>query len=102
MRVTPVTSAAILGLVADNGIGIPAAEQDRVFEKFFRASNAVRMVADGTRPGLYVAKKVLELVGGRIWFESVAGSSTTFYVALPRRGMRRQSGDISLAAKGGS
>lgn len=68
--------------VKDGGIGIPAEQQDKIFQKFFRASN-VEAKKEGTGLGLYLAKAIVEKHGGSIWFESQEGKGTTFYVALP-------------------
>lgn len=68
--------------VKDTGVGIPEAEQDKIFGKLFRASN-VRNNVDGNGFGLYVAKGAVEAQGGKIWFESTEGKGTTFFVDLP-------------------
>lgn len=70
--------------VKDSGIGIPPEEQARVFERFYRASNAVKVEANGSGLGLYIVKSVIEKHGGRIWFESKVGSGTTFYFTIPK------------------
>jgi signal transduction histidine kinase len=69
--------------VKDRGIGIPKAEQKRVFDKFFRASNVGGWPEGGTGLGLYLAKQVADLSGGKIWLESTEGSGSTFYFSLP-------------------
>ena len=69
--------------VADNGMGIPVVDQDRVFSKLFRAANAVRSVPDGTGLGLYIVKQAVAVLGGNISFTSVENMSTTFEVVLP-------------------
>jgi two-component system, OmpR family, sensor histidine kinase VicK len=69
--------------VADEGIGIPGPEQDQVFEMFHRASNASKLSTKGLGLGLFISRDIVERHGGRIWFESVTASGTTFYVALP-------------------
>lgn len=69
--------------VADTGIGIPAAEQSRIFARFFRASNAQKKETDGSGLGLFIAKRILQKYQGDIRFESTEGSGTTFYVTLP-------------------
>lgn len=68
--------------VKDSGVGIPKADQDKIFGKMFRASN-VRNAIDGNGFGLYVAKGAVEAQGGKIWFESAEGEGTTFDVELP-------------------
>lgn len=68
--------------VADKGIGIPLAEQKRIFATYYRASNAQKHDTRGTGMGLHFVKQLLELHGGRIWFESKEGEGTTFRVAL--------------------
>lgn len=84
--------------VRDGGIGIPKSAQLRVFEKFFRADNAIKIEAEGTGLGLYVVKMIMEASGGAIWFESKEGYGTTFYVMIPEEGMRAREGDRGLAA----
>ncbi|KKQ54244.1 MAG: hypothetical protein US83_C0013G0011 [Candidatus Falkowbacteria bacterium GW2011_GWC2_38_22] len=83
--------------VRDNGIGIPADVQDRIFEKFFRANNAIKSVTEGTGLGLYVSKMIVESSGGKIWFESIGDKGTTFFVKLPIAGMKEQKGERGLA-----
>ena len=82
--------------VKDNGIGIPAKDQDRVFEKLFRADNAVATDPDGTGIGLYMTKRIVESLGGKIWFESKENSGTTFFISLPA-GMPEKIGTTTLA-----
>jgi signal transduction histidine kinase len=69
--------------VEDTGIGIPEDEQRHVFERFFRASNAVRERADGSGLGLTIVKSIVEAHGGTIGFTSRAGEGTSFQVRLP-------------------
>lgn len=68
--------------VADTGMGIPKSEQGKIFGRMFRASNA-RNAIDGNGFGLFVAKGAVEAQGGKIWFESLEGQGTTFFVELP-------------------
>lgn len=82
--------------VQDYGMGIPHAERTRVFDKFFRADNAIRQETEGTGLGLYIAKKILTSSGGKIWFESLEGRGTTFFVEIPAEGMRERAG-VDLA-----
>lgn len=69
--------------VKDNGIGIPLAEQPRVFSKIFRASNAVKEVPDGTGLGLYIVQKSVQTLSGRVTFQSAENLGTTFTVQIP-------------------
>jgi len=69
--------------IKDDGIGIPKELQYRVFEKFFRAENALIQHTDGTGLGLFIAKSIVEGHKGKVWFESEENQSTTFYFSLP-------------------
>jgi signal transduction histidine kinase len=69
--------------VKDNGIGIPADEQDKIFARFFRAKNATHTVTEGSGLGLFIAQSVVKRHGGKIWFDSVENEGTTFHVLLP-------------------
>jgi len=67
--------------VEDQGIGIPARQQARIFGRFERADNARKI--DGTGLGLYICRALVEQHGGRIWFESLEDQGSTFFIALP-------------------
>jgi signal transduction histidine kinase len=69
--------------VTDHGIGIPAAFHDRVFQRFAQADSADSRKKGGTGLGLSICRTIVEEHGGRIWFDSVEGEGTTFYVELP-------------------
>ena len=87
----------ILTKVSDNGYGIPAEEQERVFGKFFRGGNIVKMDTEGNGLGLYLAKMVVDQFGGKIWFESAGeNKGTSFWFSLPITGMKPKEGDIGL------
>jgi PAS domain S-box-containing protein len=70
-------------VVRDEGIGIPAAALTRLGEAFFRAENATLLHIGGTGVGLYIAKAILVLHGGRLDVESVEGQGTTVTLLLP-------------------
>jgi len=68
--------------IEDSGPGIPADEQTRIFEKFFRASNRPQGV-EGTGLGLAIVKSVVDSHQGRVWVESKVGQGSAFVVILP-------------------
>lgn len=73
----------LLVSIKDNGIGIPKSQQARVFQRFFRAGNAVGQETEGTGLGLFISRNIIEAHKGRIWFESQEGKGTTFYFTIP-------------------
>ena len=77
--------------VKDTGIGIPLSQQNKVFNKFFRSSNVMKVDTEGTGLGLYIAKNIIEAHDGRIWFESEENKGTTFYFTIP---IRKQYGEF--------
>ena len=93
IRYTPCSGKVIVSLrqdkkeinfsIKDTGVGIPKAQQDRVFTKFFRGANVIRMETEGTGLGLFITKNIIEAHHGKIWFESKKNIGTTFYVTLP-------------------
>jgi two-component system phosphate regulon sensor histidine kinase PhoR len=68
--------------VKDTGVGIPSEEQGRVFEKFYRATNAVGG-AEGSGLGLAIVKSIVDSHQGRVWVESTVSGGSTFVVLLP-------------------
>ena len=70
-------------VVADNGIGIPAGEVEKLFAKFYRASNAQSHQTEGTGLGLYIVKQSVELLGGTINLETAENQGAKFMVRLP-------------------
>jgi signal transduction histidine kinase len=71
--------------VKDNGIGIPAGDLGRVFDRFFQVESHLTRRNTGMGLGLSVAKSTIELHGGRIWVESIEGKGSTFSFLLPLR-----------------
>jgi signal transduction histidine kinase len=69
--------------VKDTGIGVPEAEQARLFHKFFRATNARKQRPDGTGVGLFLAKRVISEHSGKMIFSSVEGQGSTFGFYIP-------------------
>ncbi|TME89020.1 MAG: GAF domain-containing protein [Chloroflexi bacterium] len=75
--------------VTDSGIGIPAADLPRIFERFSRASNVDDRRFHGMGLGLFICRGIVEEHGGRIWVESEVGKGSTFHVELPIADGRR-------------
>lgn len=71
----------LVATVSDHGIGIPKAEQGKLFDRFFRGGNVG--IVEGTGLGLSIVKKCIEMLEGEISFESEAGKGTTFHVSVP-------------------
>ncbi len=69
--------------VADTGIGIPADEQDRLFQRFFRSSTATQQAIPGTGLGLVISRAIAEAHGGTIDVTSQAGAGSCFRIELP-------------------
>jgi len=69
--------------VTDTGIGIPRAEQPRIFERFYRVDVARSREAGGTGLGLSIAKHLVEAHGGRLWVESEVGQGSKFHFSVP-------------------
>lgn len=79
-RKMPVDSCVLT--VEDNGYGIPAAEQDKIFSRFYRAENVKNKNIAGTGLGLYMVKLFVEKMGGEIWFVSEENKGTKFFVRI--------------------
>jgi two-component system phosphate regulon sensor histidine kinase PhoR len=73
----------LVATVRDTGIGIPPDEQDRIFEEFYRASNARMICPVGTGVGLVIVQRIVENYGGKIWVESEPGLGSKFTFVLP-------------------
>ncbi len=69
--------------VSDEGLGIPPAEQDRIFEKFFRLDPNLTRGVGGTGLGLYISRELVTRMAGRIWVVSDGRTGSTFFVELP-------------------
>jgi len=69
--------------VSDEGIGIPLADQERIFERFHRVDNRLARQAPGTGLGLFLVRAVVEAHRGRVWVDSSPGAGSVFWVELP-------------------
>ena len=77
------SAGAVCFHVRDEGLGIPADEQARIFEKFYRLDPEMTRGIGGTGLGLYICSELLERMDGRIWVESKEGAGSTFSFELP-------------------
>ena len=79
---TPSRPEALL-IVSDQGVGVPAEEQSRIFERFYQASGTPVRGHIGLGLGLYISREIVQRHGGRMWVESAPGKGSRFFVALP-------------------
>jgi PAS domain S-box-containing protein len=71
-------------MVRDSGIGIAPEDVSHLFQKFYRINNADTREIGGTGLGLYLVRKMVEAMNGRVWVESELKKGSTFYIELPR------------------
>lgn len=79
-------SDRVLVHIQDRGPGIPADDQKRVFEKFFRRADDISKKSRGSGLGLYIVKNIIELHHGSVWIDSAPGEGSTFSFSLPKEG----------------
>ncbi|MDP2726104.1 MAG: ATP-binding protein [Dehalococcoidia bacterium] len=79
-----VRSGEVAISVVDSGRGIPQADRERVFDRFFRRGGGLTNMAKGTGLGLFICKSIVEAHGGRIWVEPDPGGGARFRFTLPR------------------
>ena len=77
-------SDGLLVEIIDTGIGIPKKEVHRVFDEFYRATNAKKVEKDGTGLGLSIVKQIVERHSGKIWVDSYDGAGAKFSFTLPK------------------
>jgi PAS domain S-box-containing protein len=78
----PTATWLVIG-VADDGIGIAPQDQEQLFTRFYRVNNPVALRAGGTGLGLSITRSLVELHGGRIWYQSQPESGSSFFFSLP-------------------
>jgi signal transduction histidine kinase len=69
--------------IQDTGIGIPASDLTRLFEKFYRGTNREALAQRGTGLGLAIVKSIAERHGGKVWVESELGKGSKFHLQVP-------------------
>jgi signal transduction histidine kinase len=80
----PAGAAEVLHMwVQDTGIGISLEDQNKIFQKFFRSDDSKARESPGTGLGLNITRSLVEMMGGRIWFESEFRQGTTFHFTIP-------------------
>ena len=79
---------AVRFAISDRGLGIPASEHRRIFEKFYRLDPDMTRGIGGTGLGLYICRELVRRMNGKIWVESRLGEGSTFVVELPAAGER--------------
>ena len=78
------TEDSVIISIKDTGLGIPPEDIPHLFQKFYRVDNADRQAIGGTGLGLYLCRRLIEAMQGRLWVESTFGSGSTFFIELPR------------------
>ena len=90
----------VIFTVSDTGIGIPQADQPRIFERFYRVDAARSREAGGTGLGLAIARHLIEVHGGRIWVESELGVGSKFHFSVPVFDAERATARTAASASG--
>lgn len=77
------THSQVILSISDQGLGIPKKDIAHIFDRFFRVDKARSRAQGGTGLGLAISKEVVEMLGGKIWVESIENKGSTFYISLP-------------------
>jgi PAS domain S-box-containing protein len=89
---------AVYFAIADTGVGIPSAEQQAIFDKFYQLGSTTRGVREGTGLGLAITKSLVEMHGGKIWVDSTPGEGSRFQFVIPHPKVGARSQSIEPAA----
>lgn len=81
--------------IEDTGIGIPHEFKEVVFEKFRQLDESSKRKYGGTGLGLYYARRITEIMGGKLWFEARKGGGTIFYLSLPMTSQQSKKQSLS-------
>ncbi len=76
--------------VSDTGIGIPADQYEKIFDRFYQSDHSASRLYEGTGLGLSISKSYIEFMGGKIWLESKPGKGSVFYFNVPYQMAERQ------------
>lgn len=84
--------------VKDSGIGIDKKDHDKIFKPFMQVDGSLSRSYEGTGLGLALTKRLVEFLGGRIWFESESGKGSTFYFILPVKQVAAKAKDMNIVS----
>ena len=90
---------AVIISIQDSGIGIPPEDISHLFQKFYRVDNTDTREIGGTGLGLYLCRRLVESMNGRIWVESTYKQGSTFFVSIPRLNHAEASDLLERAAE---
>ncbi len=96
---TCVTDDTLQVSVSDTGIGMKPEDQEKIFKEFWQADSSFSRKYEGTGLGLALTKRIVEMHGGNIWFESEYGKGSIFYFALPLNATLRAAKPKEVAVK---